>query len=314
MKRAAALATATAIVLAPPWRGRARAADATMLHLAAPPTDASAQYYYADVQGFFKKAGFGFDIAHLANGEAVTAAVIGGSIDIGVSQAISLIAAYSHGIPLTIIAGSAINSARTTPGSSGAFFVPKNSTATSGKDLIGKTIGVQGLRGYAQYGTQAWLDKTGGDSSSVHFVELTSSVMGRALADNRIDGAFIPEPNVADVAKVAKKIATPMDAIAPVFFAGAHFTTLAWAKAHVDVVRRFESLMYETAAWANKNHDATADILANAAHIDPSVVHAAVRADYATRRDPALLQPLIALAAKYTGITAFPAEDLFFKG
>jgi NitT/TauT family transport system substrate-binding protein len=311
VKRAAVLAGLASLALPTLGSRAAWAADATPLRLAAPPTDASAEYYYADAQGFFKKAGFDCDIAHLANGEAVTAGVIGGSLDIGVSQSISLVTAYSRGIPLTILAGSAVNS-RTSE--SGMLFVPKSSNATSGKDLIGKTIGVQGLKGFAQFGTQAWLDKTGGDSSTVHFVEMTSSVMGRALADNRIDAAFIPEPFVSQVAKVAKKVAPPMDAIAPVFMAGAHFTTLAWAKAHPDVVRRFQALVYETAAWANKNHDRTAEILAEAARIDPETVRGAVRVSYITRRDPSLLQPMINLAAKYAGITPFPADDIFFKG
>jgi ABC-type nitrate/sulfonate/bicarbonate transport system substrate-binding protein len=95
---------------------------------------------------------------------------------------------------------------------------------------------------------------------------------------------------------------------------GAHFTTLAWAQAHVDAVRRFESVMYQTAEWANRNHDKTADIPAAAAHIDPEIVRGAVRTDYSTHRDPSLMQPMIALAARYGGITPFPAEDLFFRG
>ena len=313
MNRRSILAAAGAAALAPAFGSVAGAADPTPLHLAAPPTDSSAEYYYADAQGFFKKAGFAIDIAHLANGEAVTAGVIGGSIDIGVSQTISLIAAYSRGVPITIVTGSAINNARTNAGTAGAFFVPVNSTVTGGKDLIGKTVGVQGLHGFAQYGTMNWIDKTGGDSSQVKFVELTSIVMAKALTDNRIDGAFIPEPFVADVAKVARKIATPMDAIAPMFYQGAHFTTLAFARANPDVLRRFEAVMYETADWANKNKDKSAEILADAAHIDIVSVRGAVRSEFATKRDPALLQPMIALAVKYAGIKPFAAEDLFFK-
>ena len=116
------------------------------------------------------------------------------------------------------------------------------------------------------------------------------------------------------MAKLAKKIATPMDTIAPSFYSGTHFATLAWAKAHVDLVHHFEQVMYETAAWANKNHDKTADILAKAIRLDPEVVHNSIRIQYGTRRDPSLLQPMINLTAKYAGITPFPAEDMFFKG
>lgn len=314
MNRRDALIAGSAFALSPALSRPGCAATLTTLHLAAPPTDSSAQYYIAEAEGFFTKNGFACDIAPLANGESVTAGVLGGTINVGVSQAISLVAAYSRGVPITIIAGSAINDAKIAPGTAGTLFVPFGSSVTSGKDLLGKTVGVQGVHGFAQYGTQAWIDKTGGDSAQVKFVELPSAVMAKALTDNRIDAAFIPEPFVSDVAKVAKKIATPMDAIAPLFYQGAHFTTVSFAKANADVLRRFESVLYQTADWANKNHDKTAEILAAAAHVDLSTVRGAVRSIYATKRDPAYLQPMIALAAKYGGIKPFAAEDVFFKG
>jgi NitT/TauT family transport system substrate-binding protein len=314
LTRREALIAGSALAISPVLSRPGRAATVTTLHLAAPPTDASAQYYFAAAQGFFTAGGFACDIAALANGESVTAGVLGGSIDVGVSQAISLVAAYSRGVPITIIAGSAINDAKIAPGTAGALFVPFGSSATSGKDLLGKTVGVQGVHGFAQYGTQAWIDKTGGDSSQVKFVELPSAVMAKALTDKRIDAAFIPEPFVAAVAKVAKKIATPMDAIAPQFYQGAHFTTVGFAKANVDALRRFEGVLYQTAEWANKNHDKSAEILADATHVDIGSVRGAVRSEYATKRDPALLQPMVALAVKYGGIKSFAAEELFFKG
>jgi len=310
VKRRALLRGIASLAAASACGVRARAAD-IVLRLAAPPTDASAEYYYAQAEGFFKRAGLACEIKQLANGEAVTAGVIGGSIDIGVSQTISLITAFSRGFPITILAGSAVNTAAA---ESGWLFVPKSSAASSGKDLDGKTIGVQGLKGFAQFGTQAWLDKTGGNSATVHFVEMTSAVMARALSDGRIDAAFIPEPFVEQVAKVARKVAPPMDAIAPAFMAGAHFTTPAWAKAHPEIVKRFVSTIYATAAWANKNHNRTAEILAEAAHVDLPTLQGATRVQYMERPDPALLQPMIDLAVKYAGITPFRADEIFYKG
>jgi NitT/TauT family transport system substrate-binding protein len=285
-------------------------AQEAALRLAAPPTDASGEYFYANEVGFFKRNGLSAEIAHLTNGEAVTAGVIGGSIDIGVGQSISVIVAHTKGLPVTVLAGSVVNSSAA---ETGVLFVPNGSTASSGKDLIGKTIGVQGLRGFAQYGTMAWLDKSGGDSSTNKFVEMTSSVMGRALQEGRLDAAFIPEPFVSQIAQIAKRVTTPMDAVAPRFMAGAHFATLPWANAHRAEIKRFLAAIYATAAWANKNHDKTAEMLARAALIDPETVRHAVRAEYVERPDPGLLQPMINLAAKYGGITPFPAEELFFK-
>lgn len=310
MKRRAALGFAVASPLALPLR--VRATDPT-IRLGTPPTDSSAQYYYAQAQGYFTRGGLDAQVITLPNGEAVTTGVVGGSIDIGNGQAITLITAFARGIPLTVVGAAGINTARNGLGSSGAFFVPNASNAASGKDFNGKTVGVQGLKGFAQYGTMNWIDRTGGDSSTVRFVEMSSAVMGPALADGHLDGAFIPEPNVTNVAKLAKKVATPMDVIAPRFYSGTHFAMLTWAKQNVDAIRRFNSVMDQTANWANANHDKTAEILANAMHLDVDVVRRAHRIEYATTFDPALLQPMIDLAVKYAGIKRFAAEELFFK-
>ena len=311
MNRRSLLASGSALALSPLIARPARAAGPAMLQLAAPPTDASGEYWFAQAEGFFTKAGLTCEIAALSNGEAITSGVLGGTINIGVSQAITLIAAFSRGVPITLIAGTVINDVKTP---TGALFVPVDSKVASGKDLVGKTVGVQGLHGFAQFGMQAWIDKTGGDSSQVKFVELPSAIMASALIDKRIDAAFIPEPFVSTIARVAKKITNPMDAIAPQFYPGAHFTTMAFANANSGVIRRFEGVLYETARWANKNHDKSAAIVAANAHVDVSSVLGAVRSQYATKRDVALLQPMIALAAKYAGIKPFSAEDIFFKG
>jgi NitT/TauT family transport system substrate-binding protein len=309
VKRRRALALAAIASIAPL---RVRAADPA-LRLGTPPTDASAEYYYAQALGLFTKGGIDAQVTTLPNGEAVTAAVVGGSADIGCGQAITLITAFARGIPLTVVGAAGINTARHGQGSSGAFFVPNTSSATAGKDFNGKTIGVQGLKGFAQYGTMNWLDRTGGDSSTVRFVEMSSAVMGPALADGHLDGAFIPEPNVNNVAKLAKKIATPMDFIAPSFYTGTHFAMLAWAKQNVDLVRRFDGVMDQTAAWANANHEKSAEILASTMRLELDVVRHSNRIEYAVKADPALLQPMIDLAVKYAGIKRFAAGELFFR-
>ena len=55
------------------------------------------------------------------------------------------------------------------------LIVPKGSPYRTASDLNGKTVAVNTLRGLPQYGTQAWIDKNGGDSKRVKFVELPFS-------------------------------------------------------------------------------------------------------------------------------------------
>jgi hypothetical protein len=81
----------------------------------------------------------------------------------------TLAVAHVHGLPFTIIAPG-IGYA---PGKvAAAIMVPVNSPAQSGKDLNGKLLGAAALNTIAEYLPRAWIDKTGGDSTSVKFVEI----------------------------------------------------------------------------------------------------------------------------------------------
>jgi NitT/TauT family transport system substrate-binding protein len=306
MKRRA-LVTMAGSLLAGNLSRTTAARAAAPVRLAAPALDATALIFYANELGFFKNVGLDVELQALANGEAVTTALTGGAVDIGCSQAVSVFIAFKRGLPIAIVASGGMQ----TP-TAGVFFVPKDSTAQSGRDLDGKTIACVGIKGLAQFGTQAWLDKTGGNSTSVKFIELSGAQIAVALADNRIDGAFVPEPFVTASRKVARAVANPMEAIAPTFLSAPHVAMLPWARAHQDEVRKFQAAIRETAIFANKNHDRTAEILVRVAHADPSLVRASVRAEYGERLEPAQLQPLINTTAKYAGIPAFPATDIIY--
>jgi NitT/TauT family transport system substrate-binding protein len=286
-----------------------RPARAATVRLAAPALDSTALMFFANEMGFFKNNGLDVDVQAMANGEAVTVALTGGAIDVGCSECVSLILAFQKGLPIAIVAPGGMQ----TPNSNvGMFFVQNNSTAASGRDLDGKTIAVVGLNGFAQYGTANWIDKTGGDSTSDKFIQLSGAQIAVAMKDGRIDGAFVPEPFVSAVKAVARPVINPMAAIAPTFLSSAHFTTSTWAKSHPDETRRLQTALRQAADWANKNHDQSAVILEKVARIDPSVVAASVRSLYGDRLEPGQLQPLIDVAARYGHFTPFPAKNMMY--
>jgi NitT/TauT family transport system substrate-binding protein len=135
--------------------------------------------------------------------------------------------------------------------------------------------------------------------------------MPGALATGRIDAAVIAEPELsAALAKGdVRVLANCYDGIATNFLIGAWFTTGAWAKAHPDLVKKFEKAMLQTAIWANKNQTESGELVTKYTKIvfSPGMK----RTTFAEKLDPANVQPLIDGAAKY-GITkaTFPATDL----
>jgi NitT/TauT family transport system substrate-binding protein len=293
--------------LALPFAAPARAADD--MRLAAPALDGTALMFYASEQGFLKSANLATEIQAMPNGEAVTLAIAGNAIDVGCSELVSLVLAYRKGVPLTLIFPGGM---QTPKAAIGVLFAKNDFPATSGRDFNGKTVAVVGLNGFAQFGTQQWIDKTGGDSKTVKFVQFAGAQIAVALQDGRVDGAYVPEPFVSAVAKVARRVGNSMSAVAPQFYSSAHFTTLAYAKAHVDEIRRLKAALKQTADWANKNPDQSALILEKVAKVSPEIIAASVRSVYGDSLDPRYVQPLIDTAAKYGGFPTFPAGEMIF--
>lgn len=283
---------------------------ATALRVATLPIDGTALAYYAKDLNYFQDAGLDVTIASISNGAVITSGVIANSIDIGWSNIVSLAAAYKRGLPVTIIAAGGIH---TTGSLATQLMVRKDSPLRTAADLTGKTIGCTGLANIGQFAPELWIDKNGGTSSSVKFIEIPLPELPAALEQGRVDAAWLAEPFIAAAAPFARTFATCFDAVAPRWMLGAWFTTPSWASAHRDAVDAFRAVMTKTATWANANQSQSALILAKYSNLDPNVLKNMHRITYGTRPEAAQIQPVIDLSARYGAIPAtFPAQELMY--
>jgi NitT/TauT family transport system substrate-binding protein len=281
------------------------------IRLATVALDSGAQPYYAQQMGFFKKAGLNVEVSTEGQGAAIAAGVAAGSIDIGFANVGAIAAAFSKNVPITIVAPAGLYLSGTP---TSVCMVPKNSPITKAADFNGKTIATGVLRGIGEWAPRAWIDKNGGDSSTVKFIEMPYSTMADALAKNRVDGIVTAEPLVAAAKDSGRVISNCYDGIGTRFLIGAFFTTPAWAQTHREAIRKFQAVMRETAIWANNNHDKTATMYAQQAKVDPAIARTMVRSPYAETLDPKELQPMIDVSARYGAIAAtFPATALIFR-
>jgi NitT/TauT family transport system substrate-binding protein len=293
--------------------GNASAQAPATMRIATVPIDVGAQVYYAADMGFFSKVGLTAVIQSMSNSSAIAAGVASGALDAGFSNIGSIAAAVKKNIPFTIIApgGMYSDAAPTTE-----LVVAKTSSIRTAHDLNGKIIAVNALKNITQFAPQAWLDKNGGDSASVKFLELPFPEMIPALTSGRVDAAVIAEPTLAQAKADTRVLSNTFTAIAPEFLIGAWMATIPWATAHQDLVKRFAEAMRQTAAWANKpqNRAKSAQILARYTKTDPVMVGGTTRALYAERLTAAIMQPQIDVAAKYGGLPAtFSAQELIFN-
>jgi ABC-type nitrate/sulfonate/bicarbonate transport system substrate-binding protein len=303
------LAAACSAVVLEPLAGRSQ--GLLSLRIATLPLDAGSQVYYAQELGIFRRYGLEASVQSFSNGPAVTAAVASGAIDIGYSNMLSIEAAHQRGIPIVAVAPAALydDAAPTT-----VLIVPKDSPIQSARDLNGKTIGVNGLRNIAEFAPDAWIDKNGGSSSTVKYVEVPIPATAAALAQHRIDAAVCPEPELSEALGANRVLGKVFGAIAQRFLIGAWFTSTAWANAHPQTVRAFAAAMRDTAVWANTHQKESARILARSIGVDPQVFTRATRARFAEVLTPGLIQPTIDVAAKYGLLTgSFPAREIIYQ-
>src|SRR5580658_5172144 len=138
-----------------------RAQSSTSLRVGDLPIEADAQPYFAEHLGLFERSGLHVEISSITNGAAILSRVAGGSLEVGVSNIISLASAYKRGIEVTCIAGSSVY---THDAPTSGLLVAASSTIKAPKDLNGKTIAVNGLKNITQLAPMAWIDAAGGAS------------------------------------------------------------------------------------------------------------------------------------------------------
>ena len=193
--------------------------------------------------------------------------------------------------------------------------VALNSPIKTAKDMNGKIFATNGLKNIGEFGPRAWIDKNGGDSSTVKFVEMPFPDMAGALAQGRIDAALMAEPTMTESKGTTRFLSNCYDGIGASYMIGAYFATTAWAAAHPDLVRKFQTAMRDTAIWADKNHAASAVILARESKMNPDIAAKMFRSVYPELLEASAIQPIIDVTAKYGGLpAAFPATDMMYSG
>lgn len=273
--------------------------------------DPAAEPFYAADMGFFRDAGLDVAISSASNGAVVSSSIAGGAAEIGFANLMSIAVAYKRGIPFTAVAAGSFYDSRVP---TSALVLPKDSEARRASDLNGKVLAAAGLRTITEYAPRIWMDKNGGDSSTVQFVEMNNPQILDALRNGRVDAAILAEPFLEASKPIARTLAYAYDAIAPRFLVGVFFAHLDWAKANRDAVKQFQQAIYRTAAWANAHHTQSGDILVEHSKLESSVVQRMLRIGYETRMDPAEMQPMIDVLARYHGIPqTFPAEEIVFR-
>ncbi len=289
------------------------ASELVTVRIASAPDDDITPVLYAQKMGLFQKAGLDVQLQRASSGAAIAAAVAGGSVDIGKSSMMALIAGYERGLGFTLIAPSGLY---TSEDPSALLVVAQNSPIRGAADLNGKTMPTTALRELMEVGTQNWVDRNGGRSESIKFIEMPGSAFPAALDDGRVDAATALGPILQGLLRTGRYrvVAHPLDAISKRFLIAAWFAKSDYAVQHRSAVQRFAAVLKNASLYTNSHHDETMALFAAYSGMDPTTVATMRRAVIAPALDPKEIQPLIDVSAKYNVIKkSFPAGDLLFR-
>jgi NitT/TauT family transport system substrate-binding protein len=307
LARAATLSLGAAALMQPQG---ALAQDLTTLLAASAPEDSVSAVLWAQKSGLFRRNGVDVRLEAQRSGSVVAAAVAGGTYQLGKASITALIAAHLRGVPFVVIAPASIYEANK-PNT--GLLVKVDSPLRTAADLNGKTVAVASLNDLYAIGTRLWVDKNGGDSSTLKLIEMPLNVIPGALVAGRIDAGASDTPALQDAIDSGKVrlLSHMQDAFGVNFLVTAWFTTTEFAAKNRPAVRSFVKALRESAIYVNAHHADTVDLIAKFTAVDPSVITKMPRVTVGTELDPKLIQPVINAAAKYKAIaSAFDARDL----
>jgi NitT/TauT family transport system substrate-binding protein len=277
----------------------ASAADLTKIRIATAGSETSGAVLYAQDLGFFTQAGLAADLAFFQNGAVIVNAVVSGASDFGTSAVSSLALARGRGLPVTIVAPGGLSTGKMIS----AIIVLKDGPR-SAADLSGKTMAVPGLGTFSQYTAQLWIDKNGGDSRLVKFVEMAVPEMSTALETHRVDAATTFEPGVTLAMATGnfRALGNCSSVVAPRWLTSVYFSTDAFVQQNPDVTRRFVSAVRQGAVWSNSHRAQSSDILVKYTKLDPDLAARMTRDQQGTVLSPELLQPNLDVLARYNAL------------
>lgn len=309
LKRVGLLFAAIGVSLSMASASHGQPARLIDVKLAVLPIAPQAPVYLAQQLGFFAEEGLRVEARVFQGGPEVTAAVISGDVDFGYANTVSPMIAYAQGAPVRLVAPSDIAGGPIVD----AVLAKSDGSLANAKDLMGKRVAVNALKGILELLVRAAVDQNGGDSSKVIFLEAPFPQMGALLAAGQVDAVVNVEPFITQmVGGGAKIIIDPLTVIAggPI---GIWFSSVQKAN-NKDLLDRFRRAIAKANVYATEHPDEVRKIVPTFTRISPDTVAKMALPVWTGALEIAPLQRQADLLAKYNFIRKpLKASDLVVK-
>ncbi len=268
--------------------------------------------YAAIEQGYMADEGLKLELTAMAGGATIIPAIVGGSLDFGISNYVSVIVANGQGIKIKAFSDSAYGSKASPPF---AIIVKKGSAIKTAKDLNGKKVAVNTRNGIVHVGVMEWIERNGGDPATVQYVELPFPQMPPAITNGSVDAAAPTEPFVTvSTSQDASVLSYYLTDLRDPCAISGFISTDDWITRNRDSAAAFHRANTKGMDWVAKNDKTAREYAAKYANLDPAI---AAKINLATLRSTPLVDAVqfwVDMAKKWGLLdknSTLKAQDLF---
>ncbi|HYZ20417.1 MAG TPA: ABC transporter substrate-binding protein [Gaiellaceae bacterium] len=202
-------------------------------------------------KGFFQQQGIEIKKTTLQSGNDVVLALANNNGDIGYLGFVPMYIAVTSGIPMTLVAASEVE------GTSAAdnwqnILVKGSSSIRTPRDLAGKTIAVNALKGVGEVMIKAAMQKLGVSPTSFRLTALPFPQMRSALNNGQVDAIWTPEPFLSQAINIdgARSVMAPGPVLGRYWPIGGYAARQAWRSSNPALAQRFRTAINRSLSYA----------------------------------------------------------------
>lgn len=268
-----------------------------------------APIYRGVQEGFFEEEGLKLTLTPAQGGAAIVPAVVSGDMNFGFSNVTSMIIARSQGLPIQIVANGNASTGDRDEDFAGVM-VAGDSDVQEITDLEGKSVAVNTLNNISDNTISAAVAESGGDPSTIDYVEMPFPDMRAALDSGNVDAIAAVEPFVTlaeeDGARmVLSNYAYPVEDLT----VAVYFSSESMIQENPEVVDSFQAAMQRSLEFAEENPDAVRAILPEYTELDQGLIEQLTLPRYPAEINRDSVRELAELAVENGMIEEVPDLD-----
>lgn len=273
------------------------------------------QLYVAEDKGFFKEEGITIEKKPMKGGAVIAPAVESGEVQIGWSNAISIILAHTKGFDFVFLTSGALE--REDGHRVHSLLVAKDSPIQKVSDLKGKKVAINTLGNINELSMIALADANDVDSKQISLVEVPFPQMEAALKNGSVDAILAVEPFVTlsishGTAKYLEK--SVHKSFGEEFMIGSWFAKKSWIEKNPSLAAAFVRAINKASDYISGHPQEMPEILVKNTKLTSDLAGKITLPAFASMFKIVDLQRMIEASANYGFIKApFNAEEIIYQ-